>query len=561
MTQANSRRLAAALAAFWALLAGVSLAKGGLFIAKHEGDMLHHVDILMRMANGEIPHLDFMTPIGVLAFAPFLLPYALGAGVGLSILLGQALVGMVLLPAAWWVGRTRFPGPAGYIFGVAIVVLCLALVHGEAEESLSISMHYNRWAWALTFIVLPLALIAPDTARPAPRLEGAMIGLALAALALIKATYLVAFAPPIILALVLRRAWGVLGAASVAGLVVGGVVTLWAGPAFWAAYIGDLMLVGASDTRPAPGAPLVGVVAAPAYKLVSLLALLSVVFLRQAGRSREGLLLLTLFPGFVFVTYQNFGNDPKWALLLALLVFVLRPTAERTNGFGWHMRPVMGATSVALMAAVASSWINMAFSPFSHLQVATDDYVALLPTTPDLRMPGNRAYRVYETHKATEVEAALDQMAAAGQDRIAKTLAALGTPPDGEAPEITSFAGAPIGTCSLQSGLVGWFRVVSDDLAQAGYADAPVLSADLLSVSWLYGAPARLPGGAPWYYDGLPGLSGAEYLLVPRCAVAPGVRASILAEIQALDLPVRVVRDTDLYRLYALGGPKAQSAR
>ena len=52
-----------------AVEAGISMWRGQLLVGKHEGDMLHLLEIVFRMADGEWPHLDFMTPIGFMAFA------------------------------------------------------------------------------------------------------------------------------------------------------------------------------------------------------------------------------------------------------------------------------------------------------------------------------------------------------------------------------------------------------------------------------------------------------------------------------------------------------------
>ncbi|MCB2159989.1 MAG: hypothetical protein KDD95_17150, partial [Rhodobacteraceae bacterium] len=52
-----------------AVLGGVALAKGGFYLGMHEGDAIHLAEIVLRMADGQWPHLDFMTPLGVLSAA------------------------------------------------------------------------------------------------------------------------------------------------------------------------------------------------------------------------------------------------------------------------------------------------------------------------------------------------------------------------------------------------------------------------------------------------------------------------------------------------------------
>ena len=94
--------------------AAVTLAKGGFYIGKHEGDTLHLLQIVLREARGQWPHLDFQTPIGVLATAPVALFVRLGAGVGHAILYAQILLAAIALPAIWWVASSRFAGVWAY---------------------------------------------------------------------------------------------------------------------------------------------------------------------------------------------------------------------------------------------------------------------------------------------------------------------------------------------------------------------------------------------------------------------------------------------------------------
>ena len=62
----------------------------------------------------------------------------------------------------------------------------------------------------------------------------------MAALVLIKVTYFVAFAPAVILGLLLRRELTVLALALLIGLGILGVQTLFSGLGFWQGYVSDL---------------------------------------------------------------------------------------------------------------------------------------------------------------------------------------------------------------------------------------------------------------------------------------------------------------------------------
>ena len=153
---------------------GLRFLKRGFDIGKQDGDTIQMADSVLRMARGEWPHLDFMSPIGVLAMAPIALFVRLGAGIGHAVFLAQALVALILLLPAAHVARSRIGGWTGWAYAGFVMVLCLALVHGQTEPSISISMHYNRWAWAIVYVALPLIVLEPR-GKAAPTLDGVII--------------------------------------------------------------------------------------------------------------------------------------------------------------------------------------------------------------------------------------------------------------------------------------------------------------------------------------------------------------------------------------------------
>ncbi|TCO69174.1 hypothetical protein [Rhodovulum euryhalinum] len=539
MKRSDPVTLAAAMAAVLGLATWAGLARGGLYPVMHEGDMLHMVQIVLREAAGEWPHLDFMTPLGVLAFAPVTLFVRLGWPLAEAFVLGQALVGVVILPAAWWAGLGRLPRGWAHLFGAGIMVLVVALVPATPDPDISLSMNYNRWAWALLFVVLVVAVLPARWAGPRARLgDGLVLGLGLAALALIKVTFFLAAAPVVVLALWLGR--DRLGAivALAAGLAVTLAVTMAAGPMIWPAYLGDLGAVASTEVRAYPSASLPDVVAGTAARVGSLLYLAAVILARRAGQARAGLLLLAAAPGLVYVTYQNFGNDPVWLFFLGLAALALRPVPG-----GRHAGPGQGLTVAGwgALLLVAPVFMAMAESPLRNLAAGEAGRVEILPGNQGIWMPDDRV-----AHVQTRVSRALFAGEPAAQ---AHTL-----------PEPTLLLGQPLENCRLISGLVGWFRTVSDDIGASEFGGRPVLVADMLNAYWLYGGVAPLPGGAPWYYGGLPGVEVAELLLVPQCATRPDVRARVLRELADGGFGLTELRRTPDYVLLAIR-PAAESAR
>jgi hypothetical protein len=528
------------LIAVLVLIGGVEWLKGGLFIAKHEGDTLHLLDIVGRMAAGQSIHRDFMTPIGVLAFLPIVALSQWGLGAGHALIGAQILVAVICLPAIWWVTASRLPKLAAYLAGFYMVLLILSLTYGEADASLSLSMHYNRWAWVLAYLALIPALLPPDDGvarRRAEALDGLVIGLALAALVLLKITYFMAFAVPVAFSLALGRFWRVLIVAVLAGLAVALVATLIGGLEFWFAYAGDLIEVSRSQIRTLPGLSLGNLMGAPAYLGVNLCLLFSVMLLRQAREDRAGLVLLLLFPAFLYVVLQNFGNDPQWLVLLVVLLLALRPEAGVRNGWGWPLREVFTATAVAAMAFALPSFLNIGYSAWRHFWIEVDDYVAMVPDRAAYADLGTPVLRFATSDAVVALDEPGGPMAAyrvfAKRDKL-----------------LVEVNGEALRYCELSSGLGAWYQTVAGDLESAGFAGRRLFEADLFNVLWLFGDFPQLLGAAPWYYGGAPGIEDADLVLVPVCAISQSARKGKLDAIAALGVGLREVRRTALYILY-----------
>jgi len=538
MSRSNPTVLFGFFVAVIAAMCGAALLKGGLYLGKHEGDTFHLLQIVFRMADGQVPHLDFMTPIGIMAFAPIALFVKIGYGAGISIILGQLLVSIVLLPAVWWVAHSRMQGLLPYLFGLFVLVLATALVHGEAQRSVSISMHYNRWAWAAAFIAISAAVI-PTIDRARPMADGVIIGLAMSFLLLTKITYFAAFAMPVLIAMLLRGSYRMLLVSALSGMIAAALVTMIAGVDFWQAYLRDLLIVARSDIRSNPSEAFGAVVGAPAYLGASLILIAGVILLRQSREAVGGLVLLLLVPGFFYVTYQNSGNDPQWLLLLGVLLIAFLPELGLRNGFGWDMRSALKVTAAIALAMAAPSFFNLAYSPFRHLNVDVEKYTPILPRSAqhaDLFATKLRAIR-------TDTSVPLD-IVGTGLEAYEYMV---------ERPEPIVFHGAVLAQCELTLGMSAWFDVITADLENAGLSgDKSIFAADLFSSHWLFGDFKPLAGGAPWYYGGLPGIGAADYVLVPLCPIIPEVRRMILETIENNDIGLTEVRRTSLYILYAL---------
>lgn len=526
MNRADSGRFFLYLIGIVAILSGVLLAKGGLFLDRHEGDALHLIEIMLRMGQGQWPHLDFVTPLGVAAFLPMSSFVKAGFGIGQSVVLAQALVAVILVPMVFYVARSRMSKGVAFGFATLILVMALALVHGEAVSDVSISMHYNRWAWALAFLAVPVAVL-PARTGGSQAVDGIILGLAMSFFILGKVTFAVAFAPVLILGLVMRQAWRAMGAGLGVVVICMAIPTVFLGFGFWQAYIGDILQVASSGIRPRAGVDLPTLLLNPRFVVGNMVLAACIFVLRTGDRPEQGLILFVLAPAFFYVTYQNYGNDPKWLALLAVLML----------SFGSDLK----YRGLALAAAVliAPSFVNMATSPFRNLIAPKAGYLAVFNIAPhtDVHTPLNRVNRVQErrtiTLKTPEF-AALNQIADIEPD--------------------VEFLGVTYNACQQELGLLGIMRETAADLRRFGLGDeARIFTADTFGGIWMFGGFAAVKGGAPWYYGELAGFDNSDYLLVPTCPITPRAFKAISEEIEALeDVEFEELRRTELYNLYMI---------
>lgn len=511
-----------------ALFGGIGLATSGIYLTQHEGDAAHMVEILLRMLQGQVPHLDFSTPIGILAFLPILLLSKSGMGLGQAFLAAQVLIAVILAPMVVRVAVSRLHGLAGWAFGAVVMALVLAVIHGEGDVAISVSMYYNRWAWAASFVLILLAVLPPAEGREAPRLDGLIAGLLLAALALIKPTYFVSFLLPVVIGFLLRGARRSLVTGIVTGVAVALVVVVAYGVDFFPAYINDLLSVTRSETRAAPGMSLIEVVNAPRFLIASLTLILSIIVLRQAGEERAGVLLLLLAPGFIYVTYQNFGNDPIWLILLCLLLMAQRPIRGRRVVFNADARNAISALSLVAFALIAPSLQNIVTSPFRLYSTEKQDFVRQFPMraeVPDIYVNPERS------NMLTGQEVLVDRF---------PELAPYVT--ESARFEPVSFLGERLPRCVLHGGELALHSYMADRLKEEPFNFAPdsaFFVADVASELWILGGFSPLEGGAPWYYSGTPGIEHADAIVVPTCPLDPSVRRHALAAIETAGLTLR----------------------
>ncbi|MEL6914126.1 MAG: hypothetical protein AAFP13_06460 [Pseudomonadota bacterium] len=516
----------------WLIWAAALFYPGGLAVSQHEGDTIHLIDIVERMALGQVPHLDFMTPIGAGAFWPIAVLVGAGLSMGQAFVVSQVVLGGLIALAATWVASARMPWGWALALGALTVVTVMALMHGTDDLAVSVSMHYNRWAWGVSFVVLTMVVI-PSEGR-GPGIEGVLLGLGMAALLMVKVTYFAAILPIVIVLALLTGQRGVLLIGVASGLALVALLTLLLGVDFWLAYLGDLLAVARSEVRPQPGLPITQIVTGAGYVAGTVVAFAMLVTLRRTGFESEGLFVLMFFGAGAYITYQNFGNDPLWMAYLALLlgVWAGMQTEERPQ---WTL--AMGA--VALAAMIASSVINLGISPFRHALLDRDKYVPALMGTDrhqDLVLLIPRANVLKADIALGRGAAPFIGLPEPGEDAAAE-----------DAPVV--FRGRTLEDCNA-TGSAAYFANIARDLAAQGLAQgAAIFMMDILNPLWLYGDHPPLAGGAPWHYDDLPGIEAADFVLLPTCPVRSESVALLVEDMDGV--PLTEVAERPLYILYA----------
>ncbi len=507
---------------------------GSVLFLSFDGDAIHMAQIVLRMADGQVPHQDFVTPLGVMAFLPIVWLVQAGVGIGTAFAYAPILMGLFLAPMVYWVGLTRLAPSGAIAFAALVFVSLLSFVHGGTEATVAASMYYNNWCWAVAAIVVVLAVLPSTRPEQGIRMaEPLILGVCMAFLVLTKATFAVFLLPAIVCALLVSKQMQLLvkGIGIAAIFLV--IFTLPYGVfSYWQGYVQDLLYVSQSAARAKPGDALAVMVLRP-DQIVGVLALIAgFVLLRQARMTAESLVFLLLGAGWILVSHQNWQNDPLWLGVAGLILIGMSRDVLIYNRYGWPVQTAMRIVAAAFFVAAAPLWMTQAQSLLVHtsLKHATFSPALSDPRHADLQFRGVTG----GPYSATIPHPALA----------------------GKVIEPTVFAGVTMPVCQKSNGLVA--ELVQTGAALDGFVQtngAQVLYADWVNGLWLFSKTEPLQGGAPWYYGGTTGFENAQFLVVPKCPMGQAVRGMILNAIEADgSLSAVLLEEAPLFYLYKMGG-------
>ena len=154
-------------------------------------DAFMPLDGAWRLLNGQRPHIDFYSYIGVLAYAPTAAGLLLSHGGAQGFGYGQALAGGMLGVWTFLLARKRLPGVPAVLFCLAMVLLCTApFAMGYSPLNISPANTYNRYGYAaLALILLEAVAHSPRFTKLQDRLGGISTGSLIALLAFQKITF------------------------------------------------------------------------------------------------------------------------------------------------------------------------------------------------------------------------------------------------------------------------------------------------------------------------------------------------------------------------------------
>ena len=137
------------------------LIPGGIYVNDKVLDLFVPLDGAHRVLSGQVPHLDFSTPIGT-AYYVVLWVAGLIGGTGAHLVAWAAWLPAPLFAAAtWWLARRRLPTPLGVLLFVFILIL-VGSPRSLGTMVVSFLATYNKHGWAAVCLIVLWALVPAE---------------------------------------------------------------------------------------------------------------------------------------------------------------------------------------------------------------------------------------------------------------------------------------------------------------------------------------------------------------------------------------------------------------
>jgi hypothetical protein len=213
----------------------------GTYITLMLNDHFHFLDGAYRVHLGQIPHLDFQAPIGMLTYLLPSLALDWGLPLGRAMPMATALTTAFLLPATVYICMTRLRPAMALVVGVfSLMLVASPIILGQEPFMIGTAMSYNRFCW-VAFALMLLVYLPPHRDGWGFRIgDGIVLGMLMIFHFYVKITYAILAALVIALVCFARRGgWAIFAISAVmTGAAIGSVETIW--PGLVHAYIDNI---------------------------------------------------------------------------------------------------------------------------------------------------------------------------------------------------------------------------------------------------------------------------------------------------------------------------------
>lgn len=280
-------------------------------------DTMHNLDAAWRMAWGHLPHRDFYSQQGPLAFAPQAIAMHWITPTAAAMSYGSLIASLVLTALVIWIAFNRFEVPVASFVSLYVCTLVasnrmLGNNRGNFDTNfdlISYAMHYNRHAWGMAIAYVLLLYLPVRKARKHPGIwelvEGLVAGFLFINFAFLKITYFVVAIGMLVAGLIIARRSLRFYIGAVGGFILGLVMWLMIYGGDLSPVLGDYRMMTASQSG--GWAKVVSVILARVQH--AWIELTMLVVLATAAATAVGMQLL---PGFTWRKFQP--------LLMAVLV-------------------------------------------------------------------------------------------------------------------------------------------------------------------------------------------------------------------------------------------------
>lgn len=173
-------------------LFALQIQRGSVLYEGWVQDIFIHLNALLHIKEGNLPHTGFSTPIGSFYFLAFYLATYFGPPSAYTAVYANGIVAALAMILAFLGGYRRVH--PGWTSLLALYVGILAIAPRQLGQMfITFNASYNRWSWAFVAVlslVVSIPRLDADRTRAA-LLDGVLTGVILALLFFTKATYAV----------------------------------------------------------------------------------------------------------------------------------------------------------------------------------------------------------------------------------------------------------------------------------------------------------------------------------------------------------------------------------